>query len=286
MDRPLRIGRDPGCDVVLADPTVSRRHAVVSVPGGQPFVDASTSTNGIQLDRGRADRAALGLGQVFSIGATAFRVVQTPAAQPALAQPGIANPNQWAPPTAGQPAPGQFAPGQFAPTRAAVNRQAPARARATAGPAIVMVIVAVAVVGAVVGAAVLHPFGGQSLAQSTPAPGASQGGWEVSAGAIPSDAPPGMADAIESFAPPAPVFGLGFVVETVRAEGDWAIVFGHAVAGPSDSNIPTETIVVIAQRTDTGWQTVSNRDEGFCAALNGLPAGIMNATERSFYGCG
>jgi hypothetical protein len=94
-----------------------------------------------------------------------------------------------------------------------------------------------------------------------------------------------MANAIESFAPPTPVFGSGFVVETVRAEGDWAVAFGHAVAGPGDSTAPTETIVVITHRTDTGWQTVSDRDEGFCAALNGLPQGIMNATERSFYGC-
>src|ERR1035437_7684819 len=93
LDRPLRIGRDPGCDVVLADPTVSRQHAVVSLSGGQPVVDASTSTNGIQLDRGRADRAALGLGQVFNIVGTTFRVVGGPAVQPPLVQPGIPNPN-------------------------------------------------------------------------------------------------------------------------------------------------------------------------------------------------
>ena len=109
--------------------------------------------------------------------------------------------------------------------------------------------------------------------------------WTVSSGALPSDAPPGLASAIESYVPPAPVFGSGFVVSTVRADGVWAIAFGHAVAGPSDSNTPTETIVVIAHKTAAGWQTVSNRDDGFCALLNQLPPTIMDATERSYYGC-
>jgi hypothetical protein len=145
--------------------------------------------------------------------------------------------------------------------------------------------VAILVVGAILGLVVLHPGSGQSPVSGQPSAGTTQGAWTVSSGAIPSDAPPGLASAIESFVPPAPVFGSGFVVETVRTEGDWAIAFGHAVAGPSDSNTPTETIVVIAHRTAAGWQTVSNRDDGFCSALIQLPEGIMNATERSYYGC-
>jgi len=80
LDRPLAIGRDAACDIRLPDPTVSRRHAVVSISAGRPVVDATGSTNGIRLDRGRADRVVLSLGQVFQIGGTTFRVVAGPAA--------------------------------------------------------------------------------------------------------------------------------------------------------------------------------------------------------------
>jgi hypothetical protein len=75
LDRPLTIGRDAAADVRLPDPTVSRRHAVVSIVAGQPLVDATGSTNGIQFDRGRADRVSLSFGQSFRIGDATFRVV-------------------------------------------------------------------------------------------------------------------------------------------------------------------------------------------------------------------
>jgi Inner membrane component of T3SS, cytoplasmic domain len=260
LDRPLRIGRDPGCDVVLADPTVSRRHAVVSVSSGQPLVDAGSSTNGIQLDRGRADRVALGPTQAFSIGGTTFRVVQTSAAQLPLAAPTLGS------------------------SVSATPRRTPARTRGSNAPAVAIAILAVVVVAAVIAAIVLHPFG-ESAAQRPSAAASTAPPWSVSAGAMPSDAPAGLAGALQSFAPPKPVFGPGFVVEKVRAEGDWAVAFGHAVAGPSDSNTPTETIVVIAHRIAPAWRTTSSRDQGFCAQLVQLPEGIMNATERSLYGC-
>jgi hypothetical protein len=266
LNRPLVIGRDPSSNVCLADPTVSRRHAVVSLVAGQPFVDATSSTNGITLDRGRASQVALSLGQVFQIGDATFRVVSAPA-----------------PPTALVVQP--FGPSQAAPRR--VPGASPA-GRATALPAIAVGLVAVLAIGAVLGVAVMHPFGAGAAPSSgrvASAPIATPGAWTVSRDALPSDAPPGLAAAIASFEPPAPEFGSGFVVETTRAQGDWAIAFGHAVAGPSDSNIPTETIVVIAHRTATGWTTVSDRDDGFCASLSQLPAGIMDATESSFYGC-
>lgn len=271
LDRPRWIGRDSSVDVRLRDATVSRRHAVVSVVAGQIVVDASTSTNGVQLDRGRADRVALGPGQSFSIGGTVFRVVQATAAQPAALQPPLAT----------------LPPGS---ARFASSRQT-RPARTSNVPAIAIAIVAVAavvVVAAIIGVLALHPFGGTASpepAQSLAAAGPTAPPWAVSASALPSNAPPGLAGAIESFAPPKPVFGPGFAVEKVRAEGDWAVAFGHAVAGPADSNTPTETIVVIAHRTDAGWQTTSDRDSGFCAQLTQLPEAIMNATERSLYGC-
>ena len=277
LDRPLVIGRDAGSDIRLADPTVSRRHAVVSIVAGQIVVDATGSTNGIQLDRGRADKVALSPGQSFRIGDTEFRVVLGAGAQPTAAQPAAAIHPANRQPIGQMPYAGSMPPG-FGAVAPAV---APGRGAFVA--AIAVGLVAVLVVGSILGLAVMNSSGGQS-----PAPGKSAGAagaWTVSSGAIPSDAPPGLANAIESFEPPAPVFGSGFVVDTVREDGDWAVAFGHAVAGPSDSNTPTETIVVIAQRTGSGWVTVSNRDEGFCTALDQLPEGLMDATERSYYGC-
>lgn len=280
LNRPLTIGRDAEADVRLPDPTVSRRHAVVTLVGGQALVDATGSTNGVQLDRGRADRASLSLGQSFRIGDTTFRVVgaQGPVAAP-VATP---EPTAWSPvgppPLPQRPSlPGYAAAGHV--------RPAPTPNRGALVAAAAVGLVAILVVSAILGLAILHPASEQSSAPGQPSAGATRGAWTVSSGAIPSNAPPGLTSAIESFAPPAPVFGSGFVVETVRTEGDWAIAFGHAVAGPSDSSTPTETIVVIAHRTDAGWQTVSNRDDRFCSALAELPDGIMNATERSYYGC-
>ncbi|HLU67863.1 MAG TPA: FHA domain-containing protein, partial [Kofleriaceae bacterium] len=44
-DGPFAIGRDPGCDLVLGSPDVSRRHAVVARVGGGLFL-TDTSING------------------------------------------------------------------------------------------------------------------------------------------------------------------------------------------------------------------------------------------------
>ena len=120
LNRPLTIGRDAGCDIRMAEPTVSRRHAVVSLVGGQPLVDATGSTNGIQLDRGRADRVSLSVGQSFRIGDATFRVIgaqgpaQGPAAVPAAVLgpascPAVAGAPFGQPPIAyrGSPAPGR-----------------------------------------------------------------------------------------------------------------------------------------------------------------------------------
>ena len=75
LNRPLTIGRHASCDVRLPEPTVSRRHAVVSIVGGRPLVDATMSTNGISLDCGRANHAILAIGRTFTIGSTIFRIV-------------------------------------------------------------------------------------------------------------------------------------------------------------------------------------------------------------------
>ncbi|MFZ5480190.1 MAG: FHA domain-containing protein [Myxococcota bacterium] len=44
--RPLTVGRDPGCDLVVDDATVSANHAVVWIEGGGPWVMDLDSSNG------------------------------------------------------------------------------------------------------------------------------------------------------------------------------------------------------------------------------------------------
>ena len=92
LEHPLRIGRDPACDVVLADPTVSRQHALVSLVAGRPFVDASASRNGIRVERARADRIALSPGQAFAVGDALFRVVEGAERAEEMAPPAAAGP--------------------------------------------------------------------------------------------------------------------------------------------------------------------------------------------------
>jgi hypothetical protein len=149
LSRPLTIGRDASCDVRLAEPTVSRRHAVVSIVGGSPFVDASTSTNGITLDRGRASQVALSPGQSFRIGGTVFRVVGGPAVAAQVPQPAAA------------------------PRASAAFPRAPGPA-GNAVPVIAIALVAVLAVGAVLGVAIIHPWSStnqpQAAALAAPSP--------------------------------------------------------------------------------------------------------------------
>ena len=44
------LGRDPGCDVLLADPSVSARHALLSFHHGQWWLDDLGSSNGTRLN--------------------------------------------------------------------------------------------------------------------------------------------------------------------------------------------------------------------------------------------
>ncbi len=70
------IGRSEGCDVVLDDPAVSRRHARISVeqPGARPVVADLGSRNGIVVaGRATADPAAVPAGATVRLGATCLQ---------------------------------------------------------------------------------------------------------------------------------------------------------------------------------------------------------------------
>jgi hypothetical protein len=70
------IGRAPTCDVVLCDPAVSRRHALLSVRGGRCSVRDIGSTNGTQLNGEAVEATALRPGDVVSFGDAVRAVVR------------------------------------------------------------------------------------------------------------------------------------------------------------------------------------------------------------------
>ena len=69
----LVIGRDPGCDLVLADRGASRRHATVR-PSLQGYLIADHSVNGLTVNGRRIDGTqVLGMGDIVRIGDDEFR---------------------------------------------------------------------------------------------------------------------------------------------------------------------------------------------------------------------
>src|SRR5579885_2899764 len=79
------LGRDPACTIVLAEPSVSRRHARVEPDAaGLRFVDLG-SGNGIWVGARRVTDVVLAPGQQCRIGSTVFECVEDAPAAPAAA---------------------------------------------------------------------------------------------------------------------------------------------------------------------------------------------------------
>ncbi|HVO11179.1 MAG TPA: FHA domain-containing protein [Vicinamibacteria bacterium] len=68
------IGREQGCDVVIEDRSVSRRHAVIEHRGGDWVLVDQGSANGTFLDGRRVSEARLANGQELRVGTVAFQV--------------------------------------------------------------------------------------------------------------------------------------------------------------------------------------------------------------------
>ena len=64
------IGRSKDCDVQLADPNASRRHAEVRLEDGAYWIVDLDSTNGTELNGKRVDRGKLADGDTITIGET------------------------------------------------------------------------------------------------------------------------------------------------------------------------------------------------------------------------
>jgi pSer/pThr/pTyr-binding forkhead associated (FHA) protein len=70
----LLVGRDPECDVVLADPTVSWRHARLLFRAGSWIVQDLGSTNGILLNGTLVGRSEVCPGDRLVLGYADLRI--------------------------------------------------------------------------------------------------------------------------------------------------------------------------------------------------------------------
>jgi FHA domain-containing protein len=91
------LGRDPAADVLLNDPSVSRRHAVIERRGAFWVVLDQQSANGTWVDDRRVTEAPLQAGQRLRLGAVTFTVAVPDAPARAYMRPSPAAQN--APPT-------------------------------------------------------------------------------------------------------------------------------------------------------------------------------------------
>jgi pSer/pThr/pTyr-binding forkhead associated (FHA) protein len=72
----LHIGRSPASDIQLEDPSVSRRHAVVTHRGGRTVLLDDRSLNGIFVNGERVSEASLSDGDWIGIGHVSLRYVE------------------------------------------------------------------------------------------------------------------------------------------------------------------------------------------------------------------
>ena len=72
----LRVGRGPAADIVLEEPSVSRRHAVVTHRAGRTVLLDDRSLNGIFVNGERVSEATLSDGDWIGIGHVSLRYVE------------------------------------------------------------------------------------------------------------------------------------------------------------------------------------------------------------------
>ena len=72
----LRIGRSPASDILLDDPSVSRRHAVLVHRGGRAVLLDDRSLNGVFVNDARVGEATLSDGDAIVIGHVSLRYVE------------------------------------------------------------------------------------------------------------------------------------------------------------------------------------------------------------------
>jgi len=86
------LGRDPAADLVVNDPSVSRRHAVIERRAQAWVVVDQRSANGTWVNGARMDEALLQGGEQLRLGAVAFEVVLPGAPPPRAAAAPVRTP--------------------------------------------------------------------------------------------------------------------------------------------------------------------------------------------------
>jgi FHA domain/Domain of unknown function (DUF4864) len=131
------VGRDPGCDIVISDGSVSRKHALVERRTAGWFVVDQGSANGTFLDSQRVAESELRGGQELRFGAIAYRIeIEGEDSATTILTTGpeatVVAPTPLAPPP---PKPAPPAPPPAAPPRPAPPAAAPPPAPRPAPPA-------------------------------------------------------------------------------------------------------------------------------------------------------
>jgi hypothetical protein len=139
IEAPVRIGRDPGCQIVLPDLLVSRNHATISVENGALVVVDAGSANGTRVNGIPVKTATLKPGDILQCGNTPLTVEFLPdPSEPWRAQTVVRGPDvaTSAPPGFPPMAPATTGPPQSAPASTyplpAYGQSAPAYPPSTA----------------------------------------------------------------------------------------------------------------------------------------------------------
>jgi len=127
---PSLVGRDPSCEVVVTDGSVSRRHARLERRGGEWWVVDQGSANGTYVNSLKIAETALKNAQELRFGALAFRVDIEEDADATVASPALPEETVMATPI---PEPTPPPPPPPVPTPAAPPPPPPARGATAAG---------------------------------------------------------------------------------------------------------------------------------------------------------
>lgn len=78
LSPPVTVGRCPSCDIIINDPSISRRHCQFTLGGeGELLVRDLGAKNGVYLDERKVEKAIVRTGQVVQIGSVALRTEWT-----------------------------------------------------------------------------------------------------------------------------------------------------------------------------------------------------------------
>lgn len=81
---PIVIGREPGCDLVLSDPSVSRRHARIRLDGSELILEDLSSKLGSRVNGERVQKARIASSERISLGNTEIRLQAVSRPQPSV----------------------------------------------------------------------------------------------------------------------------------------------------------------------------------------------------------